>query len=164
LEKFLGNLKAIGTIVNPQIKTLPPFGVYYVEVIGSYAQISEYCQKLAGMFEDKGKNFTTLAIFDDPTYQPKQSKIKVAVLANEGMKVKEEYKKVVKYMKFDPGKFITYTHNGSGSLLSLFWKELEKYCKLNDIVVRKNVPDFEIYRQIDPNHTQQLFEIYLPIK
>ena len=41
------------------------------------------------------------------------------------MKVKDEYKNIVKYMEFDPGKVLIYTHNGSGSLLSLFWKELE---------------------------------------
>ena len=164
LEKFLSNLKANGTMVDPQIKILSPFGVYYTEVVGSYAQIGDYCEKLADMFENKGKNFTTLAIFDNPTYQPKESYIKVGVLADENMKVKEEYKEVVKYMKFSPGKVITHTHNGSGSLLSLFWKELEKYCVLNNLQVRKDVPDFEIYRQVDPNHTQQFFEIYLPIK
>lgn len=164
LNKFMANLKANGTMVDPQIKTLPSFGVYYIEKIGSYSKIGEYCQELAKMFENKGGNFTTLAIFEDPTYQPKQSKIKVAALANKEMKIKDEYRDVVKHMTFNPGKVITYTHNGSGSLLSLFWKELEKYCRLNKITVRKDVPDFEIYRKVNEDVTKQFFEIYLPIK
>jgi len=163
LNKFMANLKANGTMVDSRIKTLIPFDVYYIEKIGSYSKIGEYCQELAGMFENKGNSFTTLAIFEDPTYQPKKSKIKIGALADKEMKIKEQYQGIVKQLRFDPGKVITYTHSGSGSLLSLFWKELEKYCKLNNIKVRKNVPDFEIYRQVNADVTMQFFEIYLPI-
>lgn len=164
LNKFLTNLESNGTMVNPQIKTLSPFGIYYIEKIGPYAKIGDYCQELSEMFENKGKNFTTLAIFEDPTYQPKQSRIKVSTLANKNMKIKEQYKNTIRYVKFNPGKVITYTHNGSGSLLSLFWKELEKYCQLNNIEIRKDLPDFEIYREVNSDITKQFFEIYLPIK
>ena len=143
--------------------TLSPFGVYYIEKVGSYAKIGNYCQEPAGMFEKKGNNFTTLAIFEDPTYQPKKSRIKIGVLAESGMEIKKEYKDIVKLLEFNPGKVITYTHNGSGSLLSLFWKELEKYCRLKNIKVRKNVPDFETYRTVNEDATKQFFEIYLPI-
>ena len=163
LDKFLTNLKSNGTMVNPQMTTLSPFGVYYIEKVGPYAKIGNYCHELAEMFEHKGKSFTTLAIFENPTYQPKKSRIKVSALANEGMNVKDEYTDTVHYMKFDPGKVITYTHNGSGNLLSLFWKELEKYCALNSIKVRKDVPDFEIYRKVNEDSAKQYFEIYLPI-
>ena len=104
-----------------------------------------------------------LAIFEDQTYQPKETSIKIAVMVGKGMKVKKEYKNVVKRMEFSPGKVITYTHNGSGSLLSLFWKELEKYCKLKKIKVRIGAPDFEIYRKVNKDFSKQYFEIYLPI-
>lgn len=164
LEKFMKNLKMNGTMVDPEIKTLRPFGVFYIEKVGPYSNIAKYCEELSNMFEKKGKDFTTMAIFEDPTYQPKNAKIKVAVLASDNMKVKEEYKNGVKYMDFKPGKVITYTHNGAGSLLSLFWKELEKYCKLNKIKVKKSVPDFEIYRKVSEDVTKQSFEIYLPIQ
>lgn len=164
LNEFLANLKANGTMVNPQIKTLSPFGIYYIDKIGAYAKIGDYCRELSKMFEKKDDNFTTLAVFENNTYQPKNSKMKVGALASEKMKVKEEFKDLVKYLKFNPGKVITYTHKGSGSLLSLFWKELEKYCRLNNIIIRKNVPDFEIYREVNSDRTKQCFEIYLPIK
>jgi DNA-binding transcriptional MerR regulator len=164
LNKFMINLKANGTMVNPQIKEKISFNLFYIEKKGSYSKIGEYCDELAQMFENKGNNFTTLAIFEDPTYQPKETKIKIGALADKKMKVKEQYKGIVKFMKFDSGKVITYTHKGSGSLLSLFWKELEKYCKINKIKVRKNVADFEIYRQVNADITKQFFEIYLPVE
>jgi DNA-binding transcriptional MerR regulator len=163
LTKFQANLKANGTMVNPEIKVMAPFKVYFIEKEGAYAKIGQYCEELSNMFEDKGGDFTTLAIFEEQGYRPKKSKIKIGALATKRMKVKKEYKNVVKLMEFDPGKILTYTHNGSGSLLSLFWKELEKYASLNSLKVRTKVPDFEIYRKVNVDTTKQFFEIYLPI-
>jgi len=164
LEKFMSNLDNNKTLIKPEIKTLKPFEIYYIEKVGAYVDIGKYCQELASMFTKKGNNFVTLAIFENPTYQPKKSLIKVSVLANKGMIVNPKYKDIVKKEIFDAGKVITYTHNGAGELLSLFWKELEKYCRLNNINVRNNVPDFEIYRKVNIDPRKQFFEIYLPIK
>ena len=147
LNKFLTNLKAGKTMVNPQVKTLKSFGVYYIEKIGSYSQIDQFCWELLSMF-DQGNKLTTLSIFEQQGYRPKKSRIKIGVIARKGIVIKKEFKDLVKYMRFNPGKVLTYTHNGSSSLLSLFWKELEKYCRLNQIKIRKDVPDFEIYLPI----------------
>ena len=164
LEKFMANLKINQTLIKPEIKIMPPFDVYYIEKIGPYVEINKYCRELASMFDHKGKNFTTLAIFDNPTYQPKKSLIKVSVLANPNIHLNPKFKNIVKFTTFSPGKVITYTHNGKGEMLSLFWKELEKYCRLNNIIIRPNTPDFEIYRKINKDPKKQFFEIYLPIK
>lgn len=164
LNKFVSNLKTNGTMVDPKIIEMKPFKIYYIEKIGPYAKIEKYCQELTNMFEEKSDRLTTLAIFEDSyNYKPKKSKIKIGVLTKSRLKVKPEYKKEVRQIEFDPGKVITYTHNGSGSLLSLFWKELEKYCRLHNLKVRKNIPDFEIYRKVSPSPSKQFFEIYLPI-
>jgi len=163
IETFLTNFDSNGTMVNPTIKVLDPFSVYYIERIGPYSKINDYCQELSDMFVSNNK-LTTLAIFEDPSYQPKKSKIKIGVLADKALDIKDEFKGIVKLMEFNPGKVISYTHHGSSNLLSLFWKELEKYCRLQHIVVRKNVPDFEIYRKVSHDQTQQFFEIYLPIR
>jgi DNA-binding transcriptional MerR regulator len=164
LQKLMTNIDITKTMVKPKIKILKPFDIFYIEKVGSYVNIGKYCQELSEMFTAKGKDFTTLAIFENPIYQPKQSLIKIAALATVGMSLKPKYKDVVKNMRFDPGKVITYTHNGEGKLLSLFWKELEKYCRLSKIIVRHDNPDFEIYRKISDNPRKQFFEIYLPIK
>jgi DNA-binding transcriptional MerR regulator len=162
LNEYMKNLHDNGTMVKPVIKNLSPFGVYYIEKIGAYAEIDAFCTELVNMFE-KGSKMTTLSIFYDSSYQPKKSRMKIGVLAKNGIKVKKEFRTTVQYFKFNPGKVITYTHNGSGSLLSLFWKELEKYCKNNKIKVRTSTPDFEIYRDVNEDVTKQFFEIYLPI-
>ena len=52
----MDNIKANSTMIDPQIKILAPFGIYYIDKIGSYSKIGDYCQELAKMFEDKGKN------------------------------------------------------------------------------------------------------------
>ncbi|MBU0708605.1 MerR family transcriptional regulator [Patescibacteria group bacterium] len=164
LEKFSNNINNNGTMVNPEIKTIEPFDVYYIEKIGPYVKIAEYCKEFIEMFDNRGKEFTTLAIFENPTYQPKKSKIKIGALVKKDMKIGEKHKDTVKRMTFSPGKVITHTYNGSGSLLSLFWKELEKYCMIKKIKIRKDVPDFEIYRKVSEDPVEQFFEIYLPIR
>jgi DNA-binding transcriptional MerR regulator len=163
LEKFIANLNRHQAMVNPTIKTLAPFGVYYFEKVCAYIDIEKYCQELSRMFINKGKNFTTMAIFSTSTYQPQKSLIKIGALARPDMVVNPKYANQIKYFDFNPGKVITYTHNGVGELLSLFWKELEKYCRLHNLEVRSNTPDFEIYRKVSPNPRLQFFEIYLPI-
>jgi len=164
IEKFMTNLDRNKTLIQPEIKNLKPFDVYYIDKIGSYVNIAQYCRQLADMFNNKGKDFTTLAIFDNPTYQPKKSLIKISVLARPDQKINLKYKNIISKMTFNPGKVITYTHNGEGEMLSLFWKELEKYCRLNQIEVRRDTPDFEIYRKVNSDPKKQFFEIYLPIK
>ena len=163
LNKFRANLLENKTMIKPEIKVLKPFDIYYIERESSYVKIGEHCRDLVSMFEKNGTEMTTLAIFENPTYQPKKSKIKIGLLAKTDQKIKEKYKNVIKKLTFDPGKVITYTHNGDGKLLSLFWKELEKYCRLFKIKIRKDVSDFEIYRKVSSDPREQFFEIYLPI-
>ena len=164
IETYVLNLKKSGTMVHPTIKTIKPFALYYIEKVGSYAQIGEYCRELSSMFEQKGKKLTTLAIFEDQGYRPKESRIKIGVLAQKGMSVKREYQHLVRHMSFRPGKVITNMYRGPGEMLSLFWKELEKYCHLKGIRVRTTTPDFEIYWEVHDNPIKQRFEICLPIK
>lgn len=164
LTKFLKNLTVNGTMVSPKIKTMRPFGIYFIDQEGSYAKIGRYCHELASMFETTGKNFTTLAVFPEQGYRPKKSKIIIGAVATNGMKIKASFRQTIKYMKFNPGKVLTYTHNGPGNLLSLFWKELEKYCWLHKIKIRQDTTCFEIYHQVNSDPTRQFFDIYLPIR
>ncbi|AKM79119.1 MAG: hypothetical protein UX85_C0003G0084 [Candidatus Beckwithbacteria bacterium GW2011_GWB1_47_15] len=163
IEQYLSNLQSNGTLVDPEIKTIDPFEVYYINKVGPYAKIDSYCQELSKMFTNKRNNFITLSIFEDQGYRPKESRIKICAFANEGVKVKNEFKSIVKRMTFSPGKVITYTYRGSGNMLSLFWKELEKYCRLKGYKVRAGIRDYEVYWKINPNPIKQRFEIFLPI-
>jgi len=164
IERYLTNLENNGTLVNPEIKKIDPFDVYYIEKIGPYAKISAYCRELGDMFLKKGKNFTTLSIFEDQGYRPKQSHMKICAFAHMDMVIKDEYQSKIKRMNYAPGKVITYTYRGEGDMLSLFWKELEKYCKEKGYAVRTDIPDYEVYWRVDANPVKQKFEICLPIR
>lgn len=164
IDHYLINLEKNGTLVNPEIKNRDPFDVYYIDKIGPYAKISTYCRELGDMFLKKGKNFTTLSIFEDQGYRPKQSRMKICTFTHTDMVIKDEYKTRVKRMTYTPGKVITYTYRGEGNMLSLFWKELEKYCKVKGYSIRTDVPDYEVYWRVDANPVKQKFEICLPIR
>lgn len=165
IDRYMADLAVNGTLVQPEIKELKPFHIFFIEKVGAYSQIGKYCSELTKMLTaNKHQKLTTMTIFEDPTYQPKQSRIRVAVIADRELRIKKQFRRIVKQQLFSPGKVITYTHNGSGSLLSLFWKELEKFCRRNKIAVRKDAPDFEIYREVNQDVTKQFFEIYLPVE
>lgn len=173
VEGYLNNLNINGTMVKPEIKILQPFEIYYIEKTGAYSQIGNYCDELVAMFEKPNRqypqdkrllnHFTTLSVFLDSGYNPRKCKMLIAVLSKPGMRVKNKYNNIVKKKIFAPGKVITYTFNGPGEMLSFFWKELEKYCRLNNIKIRTDTPDFEIYRKVNTDPSRQFFEIYLPI-
>lgn len=164
LIKFQRNLELNGTMVDPTVKIMPPFKVYFIEKVGPYAKIGRYCEELSKMFSAKGRSFTTLAIFEDQGYRPRESRIKICAFARAGMRLKEKYKDLVREMIFKPGKVISYNYCGSGEMLSLFWKELEKYCRIKGYEQRGGTPDFEIYWKVSSNPIHQKFEICLPIK
>jgi DNA-binding transcriptional MerR regulator len=165
VESCLNNINDNGTMVKPVvISNFKPLEIYYIEKTGPYSKIGQYCEELYNMFSKYGINWVTLTVFMDTGYQPKKCKMKIGVIANPSMMIKAEYKNTVNKMELTPGKVISYTHNGSGDLLSLFWKELEKYCRLHKIKVNYDIPDFEIYRSVNTDPSKQFFEIYLPIR
>ncbi len=164
MDKYSMNIKNNGTMIEPRIKVINDMKIFYIEKIGSYSKIGIYCDDLAEMFEKKGKKFITMAIFYNPNYSPKKSLMRIGVFADKAMIIKDAYIGVVKSMDFNPGKVISYTHKGSTNILSLFWKEMEKYCALNKIEINKSVPDFEIYHKVSDDETKTETEIFLPIK
>lgn len=163
LESYLSNIEKNGTMVNPVISVMKPIDIYYIEKVGPYVKIKNYIDELASCFSNKGDSFVTLSIFENQVYKPDKSKIIIGVIKNDKMKIKNAYRGIVKEMKFNPKKVISYKYRGSSNMLSFFWKELEKYCKLNNIKPRATEPDFEIYRKVNSNPAKQIFEIFIPI-
>jgi DNA-binding transcriptional MerR regulator len=164
VDDFLQNLSVNKTMIAPEIKNFVPLHIYYMDTICAYAKIGDYCAELHKMFEGAGKSIVTMAIFEDQGYRPKDCHIKIAAFGRGALKVKKQYKDVIKEMELNPGKVISYKYHGRGEMLSLFWKELEKYCELNKIRIRADVPDFEIYWKVSSNLAEQMFEIFLPIE
>jgi DNA-binding transcriptional MerR regulator len=164
VDVFLKNLQENQTMIKPEISIFKPLSIFYVEKVGTYAKIGEYCYELMKMFEEPDKSLTTMAIFEDQGYRPKECHIIIAAFSNKRLIVKRQYLDEVKMREFDPGKVISYKYHGQGEMLSLFWKELEKYCRLNNINVRTDIPDFEIYWKVNSEPGKQMFEIFLPIE
>jgi len=161
LETYLDNLKTNDTMIHPTKITMKPFDYYYIEKVGPYAKIKGYCEELTTMFTS---HITTLTIFTGQEYNPTRSHMKIGALATSQTKIKKEFETKVKKETYYPGTVLTYTHHGSANLLSLFWKELEKYAKLHNFTIRTTASDFEIYRKVNSKDlTKQYFEIYLPI-
>lgn len=163
VDLFLKNLSDNQTMIKPEISSFKPLELYYIEKVGSYAQIGQFCSELAKMFEKTDKSFVTMSIFDDQGYRPKECHIKIAAFGSRSLKVKKEFTEIVKKMFFAPGKVVSYKYLGPGEMLSLFWKELERYCRLKKIKVRIGIPDFEIYWKVSSDPSKQMFEIFLPI-
>jgi len=164
LDKYIRNLKVNGTMVDPKIHFFKPFNLFYIEKSASYVDIDKYAKEIISMLSGPKTDMTTLTIFYSTNYRPQKSRLRVGVLTKKSIKIKKQFIKDVQLMKFNPGKTMTYRYRGNLSLLSLFWKELEKYCKLKNIKIDKNRPDFEIYRKVCKDETKQFTDIYLPIK
>jgi len=164
LDNYFQNLDDNGTLVNPSIKNVRTFYIYYYKREGSYSRIADYCTDLRKMLKNIPKTAATLAIFQDEGYQPKKTKLLIGILKKKGMKVRKESKHLVKTKKVKGFKAITWKHRGSGSTLSLFWQELHKYMEDNGIKRDYSRNEMEIYWKVSDKAYKQEFEIFVPIK
>ena len=162
LDSYYTNLDANGLLIKPEVKQVNSFDIFYIEKEGSYYNIKDYDEELYSYFSKIPKGSIFLTLFLEEGYRPVKSKMKIAVVAHEGMTIKDEFIEKVKSEKVPTYMALSYIHNGSGSLLSLLWKEVEKYAKKNNYMENKNLPfvDIEYYYSKGLNTE---FEINLPI-
>lgn len=169
VEGFYKNLEKDGVLVSPTIKQVKAFDIYYIDVVGSYAKIKEYGQKLKSCFDYIPQDATYLTIFINKGYEPKKAEMRIAVIKTKEMKVKNEAKEIVKEWTVPAIKALTHLHMGSSALLSLLWKELATYAQKKGFEKNKSLPfnDYELYRKTsfnnfdDPDNME--FEIVYPI-
>lgn len=169
LNNYYGNLDKNGTLVLPKLKKIKPFSIYYIEKDGSYAKIKDYCLELKSYFRNIPKNSIPLTLFLDKEYQPKKAEMKIAVIIKKGLILKKEAENIVKKQSIPAYKALTYTHQGSGAVLSMLWQELAKYTWGNGYKHNSSLPfvDLELYHKTSLNGTSKeenmLFELHLPI-
>lgn len=168
INDYYINLDRNGTLVKPKIKKVKPIWVYYIDKVGAYAKTADYGSELHSYFKKLPKPVTYLTLFMDEGYRPHKSAMKIALVAKKGMQLKPQADKVVKEMLVPGYKALTYIHYGPGSLLSLLWKELEKYGRLNKFRLDLSLPfcDLEFYRPPIGVLAEEevFFEIHLPIQ
>ena len=163
ISEKLENIEKNGTLVNPEVKKVSPFTIFYVEKVGPYVMLEHYGNELKNMLGGSRSKMVALTLFEDIGYRPKQCHMKVAVIARKGIRIPQKATNKVQRMTFDPGTIVTYVHRGPFETLSLSWKELERWVARTGYHARTNIPDYEIYH---PNEdiTKQYSEICLPVK
>jgi hypothetical protein len=90
-------------------------------------------------------------------YQPRKAKIKICFVVKKGLEPKVEtpvYKTILP--KF---KALTYTHRGSTTLLSILWKEFEKFRDKNDYKQNRNLS----FEDLEFSYGNQVTEMVMPI-
>lgn len=169
VTSYYHNLDTNGTLTNPEVATIQPFTIYSITKEGQYAKIKDYCLELRSHFVRIPRNATYLTIFFSG-YEPKKAKMKIGVIAQDGMTLKKEAAHVVSKEMLPRFKALKYLHKGPGTLVSLLWQELAKYMRSHDVQPDRSLPfvDLELYRTTSLNgqtdEDEMVFELLLPIK
>ncbi len=158
-QNYYQNIQKTGTLVDPKIKTLKPFPVYYLDKLGPYRMIGDYFDELRSYFDRVPKDTPGLVIYEDIGYQPKNAKTKICLLIKPGLKLKPEAKEIVKKMTVPGFKALSYTHHGSSKLLSMLWQELKKYRSKNGYKENKNLP----FEDMELSQSAHITEMLMPV-
>ncbi|MCL5090615.1 MAG: MerR family transcriptional regulator [Patescibacteria group bacterium] len=168
IQIYYHNFDKNKVLVDPKIKIVKPFAIYYLEKEGPYAKIGEYCTELLSLIKNIPSNHSTLTIFFGKGYRPQKHQMWIGVIKRPGMELKEEGKKLLKVPLSPRYKALSQIHSGSGATLSLIWKELEKYAEARKYQTDKSLPfaDLEFYHWEPKANTEEgiVYEINLPIK
>lgn len=170
IDTYYDNFEQEGVLVKPKIKIVPSFKIYYIQREGPYSKIYSYGLELKSYFKRLPKDATFIAIFEEPEYKPVKSKFKVGVIKASGVELRKEAQDLVSEEVLPEYKALCYIHNGSPSLLSLHWKQLEKYAVSHNLNQDRTLPfaDIEIYRRSGFNELLEedcvVTEMLLPVK
>lgn len=169
IDGYYHNLDKGGLLVNPQVKEVKSFDIYFTDVVGAYADIKDYALKLKSYFAKIPKDAIYLTIFMEPGYEPKKAKMRIGVICQKGMQLKNDAEGIVNKWTIPEYKALTYIHTGSGALLSLLWQELDKYRRIkgHDLRISLAFSSLELYKLTSLNYpineNGMIFEIHLPI-
>ncbi|MDP2638129.1 MAG: MerR family transcriptional regulator [Candidatus Levybacteria bacterium] len=169
LDSFYSNLESNGTLVAPQLKEVKAFSIYYIQKEGPYAKIKEYCFELKSYFKKIPQNSVYLTLFLDKSYQPKKAKMKIGIICEESMSLREEAKDIVKKECIFSYRALSHVHKGSGAVLSMLWQELGDYAGKKGYKANGNLPFYylEFYIKTSLNgftdEENMIFEINYPV-
>ncbi|MFW5720093.1 MAG: MerR family transcriptional regulator [Candidatus Dojkabacteria bacterium] len=168
IEAYYANIEHTGSLLNPVIKKVQPMKIFFVQKVGHYADIKEYCLELQAFFRTIPENAIYFTVFEDETYTPKNAHMKVGVIHMEGMELLESAKKTLQTADIPGYTALAYVHRGSGTLLSLLWKELNTYREKHGLSRDPEHPcDRELYLKTSlnnfTNEDEYVFEMHIPI-
>lgn len=158
-ENYYQNIQKTSTLVDPKVRTIKPFPVYYIDKLGPYRKIGDYYDELRSYFDRIPKGTIGLVIYEDIGYQPKNAKTKICLIISPGLKLKPEAREIVKKMTVPGFKALSYTHYGSSKLLSMLWQELKKYRVKNGYKEDKSLP----FEDLELSQSAHVTEMLMPI-
>lgn len=144
-NRYYENLRTNGTLVQPEIKKMPSFDMYYIARQGAYARIKDYHNELYNAFEKLPDTCVWLTAFMVSRYQPAKADMKIGVICQPGMKLKSKVE--VQRETVQAYRALSYVHVGATTLLSLLWQELGKYLRKHHFAHATHLPfaDIEFY-------------------
>jgi DNA-binding transcriptional MerR regulator len=158
-NRYHQNLRANGTLVDPQLKKVPSFDMFYIARRGPYARIKEYSFELRSKFETIPEKTIWLTAFMAPNYQPAKADMKIGMVCRPGMRLKPGAEDVQR--ETVPGyQALSYTHVGSTTLLSLLWQELGKYRRKQHLAPDTSLPFADVEFYADDSLTT---ELHMPV-
>jgi DNA-binding transcriptional MerR regulator len=145
INHYYENLKTTGTLVQPELKRVASFDMYYLAKQGPYAKIKEYSAELRDAFESLPDNSVRLTAFMIPSYEPAKADMKIGVVCQPGMRLKPGTN--VQRESVPAYQAIAHVHIGSTTLLGLLWQELGKYKQKHHLRADTGLPfaDIEFY-------------------
>ncbi len=166
IVSYYKHINETGTLVQPEVKTVKKFKIYYLDKIGPYSDIGVYLGQLMRITKKLGMTGHYLTIFEDKEYSPKKAKMKIAIMNRSNVSKKIEPLKQAVIPSF---KALSVKHTSSSKLLSMIWQELAKYSKINGYKSNTllNFHDMEVYRFVGeakaPENEGYEVELLMPI-
>lgn len=170
IKRYYSNMERFRVMVDPVVKNLKSFDIYYIPKQGPHTKIYEYCIELSSYFRKIPRNAIYLTIFEQPYFEPEKARMKIAVVDNSNLVLKRDAEKIVSKQKISSFKALAYTHYGLPHLLSLLWEEVQKYRikKEYKINTRLSFNGIEFYHRSILGDLQDeedtISEIFLPIQ
>jgi DNA-binding transcriptional MerR regulator len=144
-NRYYANLAANGTLVQPELKRVPSFDIYFIARQGPYAKLKDYHTELVESFATLPDTTVYLTGFMKAKYEPAKADMKIGVVCMPGMRLKPgadvQRETVPMYQA------LAYVHQGSTTLLSLLWQQLGKYRQKQHLPLDASLPfaDVEFY-------------------
>ena len=144
-EEYYNNLQAHDMLIQPKLKQVDSFDMYYLAKQGPYARIKDYHDELCDSFERLPDNCVWLTAFMVSNYLPAKADMKIGVVCHPDMRLKPGTN--VRRETVPAYQALSYVHVGSTMLLSLLWQELVKYRDKHGFSHAANLPfaDIEFY-------------------
>lgn len=167
IKSYYKNLEKNKLLVDPTIKKITPFSIFYIDKVGKYSEIGQYCLELKSYFKKLPKSVQFIALFFDDGFYPKRSKIRVGIIVNLYTNLKSGMEAKVGKYTLPFHKALSQKHKGSPALISLIWQELIRYRSKRNISWDTRVPFYEIYKKTELNgfedEGEMISELIMPI-